>query len=1252
MYVILANSQIVISTRNGVWTDPTTWSGGIVPTSVNATQIIIDHEVEVPGAYSVSVFRLVVNNKLTLKTSATLNILADGLTAVPDLQINGTLVCEDNSVLNGTSIGNTSFESGSVYIHQQGPLGFIPYATWNANSTFLISGFKDSGYVNIAHSDSWKQNFGNVVYDCPGQTIFVVDLNGYLRNIAGDFTIKNTNNKTLRFSTTQNPVIAIGGSLTVEGPSEIWFSTNGTSTTINIQKDFNYRSSSSGPSYLATKGVVAVNVFGNMDVSSPGPIRMTSSSADSIGARQATLNLSGNLTIALSTIIAPPLGSGLGKIVFNGTGVQDVSVSPTGNSFQGNLDYVIEQPATVNLGNSALSNTSGALRVKGRLQLGSGDLQGAIQMINKGNVHISGPRVFDAGSTIEYNGSSPQYIGNGHPLTLGVHLVCNNPTKLSLLQHVVVGGNFNEVRGEFDAQTFDMSVHGDLMLADGTTFFAETIRLVGNQNQNISASGLNFKNLTLNKSGNSNVTLLSPLNVEGIVSLETENSILNSNGYLTLLSTSDGPSGTACVGTLPSGSAISGSVTVQRYMSGEGRIYRYISSPISNATVASLMDDFPITGSFADPSSGSGINSSAPSFYYYDQSKGGLQDGWIPYPTTGLSSANSLEKGRGYAAFIRKGTGPTIWDVTGNLNQGDIDLPVAFTANNAPSNGWSLVGNPYACTIDWDITGDNGWTKQNISEVISIRDNGVGGGGIFQYWDGDINYSDIPNGHIASGQSIWIRATGNNPVLTIREGVKVTGGASFYREAQENIPSFALLLKKDTLIDKAYFKVRANAKKGLDDWDAVKMENDNFDISTLADSISLAINAQNRMLCNNEIIQVGMKDLDLGTYSLSLVTKFDFTNFTYTWIDHHLKRETTLLPGKEITFEVTSNRGSSAFDRFALRLDELLPIDTLHVTASPVVCENEDAFITIKGAQAGMHYTAWIEGGKQLSRESTGIGADLKITLPADSLPGGAYKVMIKARSVCYEIELLSTLDMITEGAPLISVSSTSGCMGSSVTLTASADRKDVSFYWFDSEESSDTLAATADLITPVLMKRKIYFVSGANPLGCTSERHPVVADIIQYDSARIDWIDANTLASNYGENNAWFCDGLLLQNEMDQQLHLNVPGIYTLQVNISGCITSDTIEFMINDINANTNDCVRLYPNPVRDQLYVQTFGPDSMDIEIRNTLGMAVWNGHDSKMKSGTDTINVRFLPEGIYFIILKFSDTKTIVRFMKYD
>ncbi|MBA4053666.1 MAG: hypothetical protein C0490_03040, partial [Marivirga sp.] len=817
LYIICTHSQTVTSTRNGVWTDPATWVGGIVPTSVTATQTIINHEVELPETTTVSVFRVVVNGKLTLKSSATLDVLDDGISGSPDLQVFGTFVMEDGSFCNGTSSINTRFEAGSFYFHQQGPLGFIPYATWDRNSTFIINGFKASGYINIAHSDSWKQTFGIVVYNCPEQSGFV-DLNGYLRNIQGDFTIVHTRNQALRLSTTQNPVISIGGNLKIEGPSQVWMSTNGNSATVNVQGDFIY--TSTALCYLTTRGRISVSIGGNLNINTPSVIRMTSLSSDSVGIREASININEGLSIIAGVIAAPPSGNGKGVITFNGLGLQPVISGSNGESFLGNLDFVIESNATVNLGNSVLSNTSGSLIVKGTLQVGSSDPLGAVQLTNKGNIHISGARTFEPGSAVEYNGTNQQYIGDGHPASSAVHLICNNSSTVTMLQDVSVN-DFSVQKGSFLTGMFTLNVDGDFHLDPSATITAPLIRLTGNQDQNIFASGNRLTNLTINKTGGAVVTLTSPLILDGLLQIESENIDFRSNGFLTLASSSDNAGGTASVGALPSGSAILGEVTVERFMSGEGRIYRYISSAVTDATVADLMDDFPITGRFADPSSGPGINSSVPSFYHYDESVGGLQEGWRPYPVIGSANANLLQQGRGYAAFIRNGTGSTIWDVTGILNQGEIQLPVAFTPNGAPSNGWNLVGNPYACTIDWDINGSTGWTKQNISHVISIRDNG-GGSGMFRYWDGDINYSDIPNGHIASGQSIWVRATGTNPSLIIREGVKAPNSAAFYREETPLIPSFAVIVRKDSLSDKAFFKVRQGATSGLDDWDAVK----------------------------------------------------------------------------------------------------------------------------------------------------------------------------------------------------------------------------------------------------------------------------------------------------------------------------------------------------------------------------------------------------------------------------------------------
>jgi hypothetical protein len=161
-----------------------------------------------------------------------------------------------------------------------------------------------------------------------------------------------------------------------------------------------------------------------------------------------------------------------------------VTVSAMGSSFQGNLDYVIEAASIVDLGNSALSNTTGSLQVYGTLRVGSSEPQGAIQLSNKGNIQIPGIRRYETGSTIEYNGSSAQWIGNGHPSNGLVNLVISNPTTTRLLSDIlchnmitstgIISGSFNK-----------LTATGNVTVDELATIDIETIRLEGGEVQTI-----------------------------------------------------------------------------------------------------------------------------------------------------------------------------------------------------------------------------------------------------------------------------------------------------------------------------------------------------------------------------------------------------------------------------------------------------------------------------------------------------------------------------------------------------------------------------------------------------------------------------------------------------------------------------------------------------------------------------------------------------------------------------------------------
>lgn len=1240
-----AYSQTVTSVKDGTWNDPLIWDIGAVPEPANSGRVVVNHTVFVePGDFSVQ--SLDVNGTLIIKSTTTLSVLGDDDTTKPDLLVNGVLEMEESSTLNGTSVSNTVFAAGSQYNHRQGPAGFIPYGTWNAASTLYISGFTTSGYINIAHSDSWKQTFGNVVYDCPLQSIFVVDLNGYLRNIAGNFIIRDTNNKTLRLSTTQGTTLSVGGNMIVEGHSEIWFNTSSESCRINIAGDFRYLTLSTGPSYLATKGRTEIFIGGSFVMDSSGPLRMASSSTDSVGIKEAAIHIKGNLSVLKGTMIAPPPGIGSAKIFLEGPGQQLVSTSSDGASFSGNFEYTIESSSITDLGNSVLSSEAGALMVKGKLCVGSTHGSGAIQLASHdGNIHIPGPRTYTAGATIEYNGSGPQSIGDGQPITPGVHFVANNATSIRMVQNISLGGNFTWLRGDFTTGGFSLDLAGNVTFSSTSGTFTGNVNLNGESDQFLSAGNRAVENVNIDKSPGSTVVLTSPLKISTSITIRSPDTILDTNSYLTLLSTSDESGGTACIGPMVSGSRIEGDVTIERSMSGEGRIYRYISSPVANATVASLMDDIPVTGKFLDPSTGPGIVSSSPSLFFYDESVGGLAEGWRPYPSAGLASSNLMHVGLGYASFVRQPASETILDFTGTINQGEINLPLSFTDNHQPGNGWNLIGNPYPCAVDWDIEGENGWTKSNISPIISIRDNGAGG--IFRYWDGDESYEDIPQGQIALAQSFWVKATGPDPVLTIREGVKVLDQAPFFRKNEGTIPSFAIMITQGQLTDKAFFKIRKGSAKSVDQWDMEKLYNDHLNvfIGSHADS-ALAIRSEGTLPCGKQELPVGISVMNSGIYQMSLVAKGELKNYEYFWVDKTQNTERALGDDQHLSLPF-GPAAADRTDRFFIRISEKPLSDSLDVVFPEHVCKGNDFNLVIKASQPGVTYSL-IYNGIWSQEQQISPGGDLTFRVRTDSLDAGNHVWQIQAHTSCRSVVLVRRVNLRVLEVPRVWGAGEYLCDSGLINLKGHSNLLNAVFHWFNSFESNDTLMTAANWST-VLAKKKNYYVM-AESNGCVSTREPV--DYTSYVSipAKISEGLQGELLSNYDTGNHWFFRGVELTSEKSSTLTAGEAGIYRLSIAIGSCVSQDSIFYCPRKVPWETRT-FELYPNPVSDKIWI-TAGyseelPDS--IQVWNVFGGFI---DDLPVTHGKNegTVDVAGLSAGVYFGILVGKDGTEIMRFTK--
>ncbi len=464
---------------------------------------------------------------------------------------------------------------------------------------------------------------------------------------------------------------------------------------------------------------------------------------------------------------------------------------------------------------------------------------------------------------------------------------------------------------------YDLNITGNISItsvnADPLTLGEQTLSLVGTGDQVLAVNNQDLFDVVINKSSGK-VTLTQPLNLYGTLNFSSASEIA-SDGYLTLISTSDGTSGNASIGELSQGASVTGNVNVQRYISGEGVIYRYLATPVSNATVADWQDDFPITGNFDNSSSGPGIDSSTPSLYYYGESLSGenVRLGWIGYPSSGSSADNPLVPGTGYAAKMLDGANATLVDVTGTINQGDLSYSVSFAGS-----GWNLLGNPYPATVDWSNT--TGWSRTNVANAVYVRnnENGDNNSVVASFVDGV--GTNGGTGLIATMQSFWVQALGDNPSLQINERAKSGNTGTFFR-VKEPLHLFRITLSNDNEKDEAVVRFSSNASFEYDpEMDARKFSNEAINLSTnVATQGDMAINTIPQLLCE-QALQLKMSNTDPGSYQLNF-TELERLNLPYTILLTDLFTESVMDISNEASYQFDITTDTATYrNRFELSI--------------------------------------------------------------------------------------------------------------------------------------------------------------------------------------------------------------------------------------------------------------------------------------------------------------------------------------------
>lgn len=242
----------------------------------------------------------------------------------------------------------------------------------------------------------------------------------------------------------------------------------------------------------------------------------------------------------------------------------------------------------------------------------------------------------------------------------------------------------------------DITITDGSLVNDGS-FIAQgesTVIFNGNTvNETGGAEATAFSNLTVNNTAGISITGAGAT----VSRILLCNGLLETNGKMTLLS---GVEGTALIDGAGAG-IISGNVTLQRYLP-DGFGYRYLSSPFVSAKVSDLTDE------------------AIESIYRYDENRyvsGFPASGWVSH----YNPDNTLVPMSGYAVNLGPDAGPLTIDITGEVSNGDLSVPV-YNHDQPYTSGFNLVGNPYPSPVDWNLIDQ---LNSNIDNAVYYFSNSV-----------------------------------------------------------------------------------------------------------------------------------------------------------------------------------------------------------------------------------------------------------------------------------------------------------------------------------------------------------------------------------------------------------------------------------------------------------------------------------------------------------------------------------------------
>jgi len=649
-----------------------------------------------------------------------------------------------------------------------------------------------------------------------------------------------------------------------------------------------------------TVNPTSISGFGNISVGAFS----TSTSVTIAGT-----NLSGNITAT-----AP--STNFQVSTNNSTWSNSVSFAQSGGTVTSRPLYIRFSPQTAGLktGNVAIA-TSGATTQ---------------------NIAVSGTGVI---TSTTWNGSA---WNNGNPTaTLDAIISGNYDTNAAAPQGPITAKSVSVTSGAVIIGVGGLDVKQTLAKSGGTVdASAGDVTFSGTTAQAIPANF--FTNNTISKltlNNTAGLTLNGITNVTGV--LDVTAGTLTTNGNLVLKSTATGSARIAAV----TGS-ISGEATVERYIPQGKRAFRFLTPAVTTTNFISnnWQAGTHITGSTAGENGFDTTLTGNPSMYVYNNSIAS-GSGWSAIANT---DATTLTAGNGYRILVRGDRNVDLnqssasdmnaavtLTAKGTLKTGQVifdasSTPAINATENASTNGFSLIGNPYVSPVDWHSV-----TKAGIEDVYYAWDPNMGTEaqrGRYVAYSQTIGSNNLAGSEVSQyiqpGQAFFVKNTvlGTAGTLTFEESNKASQFTDVFRNNTAEKAVFNISVYDANQAAAGYPIDGTLAVFGTAFDNAIGLG----DVEKLYGSGEhLGLGRSNKILAIEALAPVTTEDeLHVKTLQFSAGKSYTFKINTANFpenveaylLDHYLTTETAIsLSGTGlVNFATTSDAASYGTDRFSI----------------------------------------------------------------------------------------------------------------------------------------------------------------------------------------------------------------------------------------------------------------------------------------------------------------------------------------------